>query len=248
MKSLQQEVTRYRNRAANVTGPLWQGRYKARQVDDERYLRQLIAYVHLNPVTAGLVAAPTEYRWSGHREVLGILKDPLVSVDDVLAVYGEGREEATSAYRAALRDVANLGWPAGAPDRLQWWRAALPGVSSELNPRGGVAVDELGRPTSPYRRRFKAEEWIETVCPIVGVDRQDLAGRSRSPQLVQMRDLVGLVGVERFGVKVKDLAASLRKSDDGVSLWVRRGARRRETDAAFAAEVEALDSVVREGR
>ena len=63
-----------------------------------------------------------------------------------------------------------------------------------------------------------------------------------------MRDLVGLVGVERHGVKVKELAAVLGKSEEGVSLWVRRGARRREEDPKFAALAEELDSAFREER
>ena len=76
MKTLHQEVTRNRNRAAGVFGPLWQGRFKAKWVEDERYLGQLIAYVHLNPVVAGLVSTARDYRWSGHREVLGLRSLP----------------------------------------------------------------------------------------------------------------------------------------------------------------------------
>jgi hypothetical protein len=47
---------------------------------------------------------------------------------------------------------------------------------------------------------------------------------------------------------VRDLAASLGKSEDGVSLWMRRGAQRRLEDAEFAAEVDALDAAFREAR
>jgi REP element-mobilizing transposase RayT len=54
MKALQQGVTRARNLRSRVYGPLWQGRFKAKEVLDEGYLLQLIAYVHLNPVKAGL--------------------------------------------------------------------------------------------------------------------------------------------------------------------------------------------------
>jgi hypothetical protein len=47
---------------------------------------------------------------------------------------------------------------------------------------------------------------------------------------------------------VKDLAECLGKSEDGVSLWVRRGARRREEDASFAFEAEKLDLALRRER
>ena len=82
----------------------------------------------------------------------------------------------------------------------------------------------------------------------MGVDRDELASRSRKPEIVRAREIVGLLGVERYGVKVKELAECLGKSEDGVSLWVRRGGCRRGQDAAFAADVEDLDASLKEER
>lgn len=248
MKTLQQEVTWCRNIRASVEGPLWQGRFRAKLVDDERYLAQLIAYVHLNPVTAGVVDEPSTYRWSGHREVLGKGTRPIVSVDSVLALFGQRRQEAVRAYHAALRHVGDSEWAGRGPGHLPWWHPGRLVTGRALDPIGGEAVDELGRPTSPYRERLDADRWVEVACAAVGVKREELASRSRHPGIVQARDIIGLVGIERFGVKVRDLARCLGKSEDGVSLWVRRGARRREEDAAFAAEIEALDSGLCEER
>jgi REP element-mobilizing transposase RayT len=248
MKTLQQEVTWSRNRKAMIAGPLWRGRFRAKRVDDPNYLRQLIAYVHLNPVTAGLVNRPTSYRWSGHREVLGMRAKPIVAVDGVLAVFGQRRREAVAAYRSALRDVAESDWSSEPPGRLPWWRPRSLVTGRALSPIVGESVDELGRPTSPFRPRLQADDWVEVACATIGLRRAVLAGRGRDPEVVRARDIVGLVGVERYGVKVKDLAECLGKSEDGVSLWVRRGAWRREEDVSFAVEVEKLDSALRRER
>ncbi len=86
------------------------------------------------------------------------------------------------------------------------------------------------------------------VCGHVGVDREALGGRGRHPDVVRARDLVGLVGIERYGVKVKGLADELGKSHDGVSRWYRRGTIRRATDPVFAASAEALDQVASKER
>ena len=86
------------------------------------------------------------------------------------------------------------------------------------------------------------------TCSHFKVQREDLASRGRKEEIVRVRELIGLVGVERYGVKVKDLAARLGKSEDGVSLWVRRGARKRMEDAGFAADAEALDVAASEER
>lgn len=242
MKTLQQEVTRTRNRRAEVCGPLWQGRYKAKHVDDQGYLGKLIAYVHLNPVTAGIAAGPNEYRWSGHRDVLGLRKRPIVSVDDVLGLYGASRRAALGAYRSALCSVGDSAWSEKGPGHLPWWPLGRPSTEDKVHSDGGVLTDELGRSTSPYRARLGAEAWLEMACCHLGVQREDLESRSRRPEFVRSRDLVSLIGVERYGVKVKELAASLGKSEDGVSLSVRRGARRRAEDEAFAVDAEALDA------
>ena len=61
-----------------------------------------------------------------------------------------------------------------------------------------------------------------------------------------MRDLIALVGIERYGVKVTELAAELGKSRDGVSRWCRRGAARRGEDPDFAVAADALDQAASE--
>jgi REP element-mobilizing transposase RayT len=91
------------NRRWRSSGPLWQSRYKARLVNDERYLLQLLAYIHLNPVTAGLVADPLEHPYSGHHELLGQRRDPLVAVDEVLSIFGDTVSAGRRAYVRALK-------------------------------------------------------------------------------------------------------------------------------------------------
>jgi len=80
----------------------------------------------------------------------------------------------------------------------------------------------------------------------LNVDIEVLAGKGRAPGIVKMRELIGMVGVERFGVKVTELADVLGKSCDGVSCWMRRGVERRATDPSFAATAERLEYVASE--
>lgn len=66
MQALGRRYVRYVNDSSGRTGTLWEGRYKASLVDDERYVLACYRYIELNPVRAGMVAAPDEYRWSSH--------------------------------------------------------------------------------------------------------------------------------------------------------------------------------------
>jgi REP element-mobilizing transposase RayT len=248
MKTLQQGVTRARNLRARVFGPLWQGRFKAKNVDDERYLMQLVAYVHLNPVKAGLANDADGYRWSGHRDVVGRRRDPIVAVEDVLLLYGETRRQALRGYRSAISGVAAEGWSAAAPGKLPWWKLGRPTEEERLQRRQDSFVDELGRNTGRWRPRYSAGDWLEVACEHFECDRGMLGGRERSPDVVRMRELIGLVGIERYGVKVIDLAVELGKSREGVSKWYRRGATRRDEDPEFAAAAEVLDRAASEER
>lgn len=248
MKTLQQGVTRARNLKMRVFGPLWQGRFKAKEVDDERYLMQLVAYVHLNPVKAGLADEVGGYRWSGHRDVLGRTRDPIVAVDDVLLLYGEIRRQALRGYRAAMAAVDGEEWSGADPGRLPWWRLGRPTEEDRLLGRVDACVDELGRSTGRWRPRYTAGEWLELACSHLDCDREELGSRGRAPDVVRMRELIGLVGTERFGVKVIELAAELGKSRDGVSGWCRRGAARRAVDRDFAAAADSLDEFASEER
>jgi len=103
MKTLAWQTTCRVNRASRVYGPLWQGRYRARLVEDQGYLDRLLAYIHLNPAAAGLVEDPAKYRWSGHREIRGLRRKPIVDVDEVLRLFGTTRRAARRAYTKAIR-------------------------------------------------------------------------------------------------------------------------------------------------
>lgn len=248
MKTLQQGITRARNMRSRVFGPLWQGRFKAKEVEDERYLMQLIAYVHLNPVKAGLAEDAGGYRWSGHQDVVGRRRDPVVAVDEVLLLYGDTRRQALRGYRTAMADVDGEEWSRAAPGKLPWWRLGRPTEEDRIQRRDDAFVDELGRSTGRWRPRYTAGEWLELACLHLECDRETLRSRGRAPDVVRLRELIGLVGIERYGVKVIELAAELGKSRDGVSDWCRRGAARRAADLDFAAAADALDQAASEKR
>ncbi|MEM8884953.1 MAG: transposase [Planctomycetota bacterium] len=64
MQRIQNRYARYFNRTRKRDGPLFRGRFKSRWIDSQRYMRTVIAYVHDNPVAAGLVARRSDARWS----------------------------------------------------------------------------------------------------------------------------------------------------------------------------------------
>ena len=87
MHYLQGRFSRDFNRRWGRTGPLWQSRYKAKLIDDPQYLPRLIEYIHLNPVKGGIVDNPAKYTFSGHRELVRKVKNPVCDPDEALLCF-----------------------------------------------------------------------------------------------------------------------------------------------------------------
>jgi putative transposase len=67
LKRLGQRYVQYINRTYGRTGTLWEGRYRSCLVQEEKYLLTCQRYIELNPVRAGIVEHPGEFRWSSYR-------------------------------------------------------------------------------------------------------------------------------------------------------------------------------------
>ena len=77
------------NRRHERIGHLFQGRFKGILVDKQSYLQELARYVVLNPVRAGLVDHPAEWRWSSYRETAGLVPcRPWLAADDLREHFG----------------------------------------------------------------------------------------------------------------------------------------------------------------
>jgi hypothetical protein len=71
LKEVKLRITFYMNKRLGRSGTLWEGRYKSVLVEDcEQALLTISAYIDLNPIRAGLVARPEDYRWSGYAEAV----------------------------------------------------------------------------------------------------------------------------------------------------------------------------------
>ncbi len=91
LKELKQRVSIFFNRRNGRVGTLWEGRFKSVLLEDgEETLRTVAAYIDLNPVRAGLVERPEDYRWSGYGEACGA---------------GKGAEKARAGLRSITREA-----------------------------------------------------------------------------------------------------------------------------------------------
>jgi len=242
MRTLQGGFAKAFNRRWKRSGPLWQSRYQTRLVDSQRYFEQLVFYIHLNPVRAGLAEDPMGFVFCGHRELLGKVHDPLLNVDDALLSFGATRKSARRMYLKRLNAALAEEERAEVSERMPWWTP-----ERELKPATGRAyVDAFGRSTGLERERLDAVEFTELACTGLGIRMGSLAGRFKDRKTTTLRQLVATVGIERWGQQAGKLGGILGKHPDVVSRWARAGAERRSSDQEFAEAMDRLDAALAE--
>ena len=227
------------NRRHRSTGPLWQSRFKAKMVEDESYLLQLVAYIHLNPVTAELVGDPADYSRSGHRELLKKAPSPLVDAEQTLSLFGGTLRSARRAYVRTLERVDEETWRTSPPGALPWWR---PERDRPLEPPPPAAwIDERGLSTGRDRPPISAAEFLERCAMLLDIPVGRLAVRQRDAATTRLRYLVAGVGIERWRQSPTVLGECLGRWPEAVGRWALRAGELRVTDEAFSAAYESLD-------
>jgi putative transposase len=84
MRHLNGVYTQQYNRSLKKDGSLFRGRYKAQLIEDDSYQLIVSRYIHLNPVEAGLVTHPADYKWSSYSAYLGLVKTPSWLSKDII--------------------------------------------------------------------------------------------------------------------------------------------------------------------
>jgi putative transposase len=103
MKHLGQRYVQYVNRSYRRTGTLWEGRFRSCLTQSEDYVLACYRYIELNPVRAGLVVKPQDYRWSSyHANGLG-RASALLAPHDEYRRLGRQDAERREAYRRLFR-------------------------------------------------------------------------------------------------------------------------------------------------
>ncbi len=239
MHRIQNLFSRRFNIRHGRTGSLWQSRYKAKFVEDGSYLSQLVLYVHLNPIKAGVAGDPEEYVFGGHREIKRKARNALVDIDEAMLCFGSSQKEARRSYLSAIRTGIDL---EDAGERLSWHPLSSFEKDQEIEvDQTAPRIDILGRSTDLERPGLDPAVYVETVCGLLGVDVAVVCSRVRDRATAAVRKKIVTLGVERWRQGRVGLAKVLQKNPDMVSWWAGEGAKSRISDPEYAAELDRLD-------
>ena len=163
VKELKERFSRWFNKHHARRGTLWMARFKSVVVEDGEALRTMALYIDLNPVRAGLVEDPKDYRWTGYGEACGGSKRARRGLCRVMEAPLDSWEERRGA-----------GTPAEA------YRCWLFGEGLEVGSQAVGSGKRASRPfptslSSPASRRGFSKERVEAVLKSGGkLSRADL--------------------------------------------------------------------------
>lgn len=202
MMRIASRYARATQRKRPTTGHLFERRHRAILVDADSYLLELIRYIHLNPVRAGIVANPAEYFWSAHRAYLGLETIPWVTTDFALGLFSPELTRAREAYHRFV--LAGIGVP---PDQeLTQGRSDEPRILGDDRFLAGVKMH--WRP----RDHHSIETLIDHLCRQHQIDPADLIRPGRQRRLARLRALIVHHALERRIATLSDLARHFGRS------------------------------------
>jgi REP-associated tyrosine transposase len=217
------------NRRRRRVGHLFQNRYKSVLCNEDRYLLQLVRYVHLNPVRARMVRDPADYPWSSHRAYLQRRAPAWLSTGEVLEQLG-GR----AAYRRFIadgygegrrRDLCGIGVEEGgegAEARSRLWLGSQ--VLGDDRFARSMAKATRQRAAQREMERGQAEDLPRLAAEVAarcGVQVQRLSRPGRPPAVsAARRELIRVAVCERR-IRAADVARFLRISTASVAAHLR---------------------------
>ncbi len=130
MRDLNGNYSQWFNVIHDRVGHVLQGRYKAFVIEKETYLFEVARYIVLNPVRAGLIDRPQDWKWSSYRGTAGFIRPPeWLHIDWLLEHFSKDKHEAQLDYRKFIdegidgkdpyEEVSN-GFLLGSPQFVSW--------------------------------------------------------------------------------------------------------------------------------
>ena len=214
-------------------GHLFQNRYKSLVCDENSYLLELIRYIHLNPIRAGIIsdtASLEGYPWAGHQQMLGSGRFKLVADGDVLSLFSHNKSTARKAYRQFVADglkddIPKLSRGGRSTSCLLDQNLRDDGQFDDRILGGGLLVERvLGAADAVGQAKSDSlEELIGVIADYFGLDASQLQFPSKQRRLVRAKAVICFVAVRYYHQPGNQVAQRLGYSSSAVSRAVERG-------------------------
>jgi len=214
-------------------GHLFQNRYKSIVCEEEAYLLELIRYIHLNPLRAGVVkdlAGLDRYPWSGHAVLMGKGELAGQATEEVLSRFGRGPVKSRRAYREFMADGISQGRRGdllgGGLKRSRSEEGRDFEAFDERILGSGEFVENILNETGagePMQPLISLDLLVKRVAEYYGIAPDTLTHRTRHVGVGEARGVLCHLAVRLLGYSGAEVARALRMSRAGVCIATERG-------------------------
>lgn len=187
----------------HTTGHLFERRYHAVLVDADTYLLELLRYIHLNPVRAGMVATPSAYPWSSHQNYIAEREQAWVTTEFGLSMFHSERQPAIERYSRFVQQDATL-----IQSPLQHRNPGDPRILGSDT----FARKILGKTWQP-RTHKSIDQLIDEACARFVVTRPSLLSTSRQRNLSYARTWIAHQAIVQRISSLAGIAAALSRDE-----------------------------------
>jgi REP element-mobilizing transposase RayT len=246
MRSLLSGYAQYFNRRHKRVGHLFQNRYKSIICEEDAYFDKLVAYIHLNPLRAGLVRSLPQlafYPWSGHAVLMKEIACDWMDRDYVLRFFGRTEEVARKVYfevveqemsRDRDKELSGGGLirSQGGWSKVLSMRKAGQRALGDERILGGVDFVREILDESENRKDVQhpmtdrggmLAEAIAKACADAGITEALLCSGSRLGELPKIRKTLAKIAVAEYGISLAETARQLGVTTSAISYMLNRG-------------------------
>jgi hypothetical protein len=232
MQGVQQSYSQYFNWKHHKSGHVFEGRYKAIICQKDEYLLELIRYIHLNPVRAGMMKSPEEHRYSGHDAYTQGKPTEIIDPTKVLSVLG-----GKAAYRKFIQDGIGEG------HKDDYYEVEDQRFLGEEGFGETMLAKQAKEELRPAKRK-SLDSMAKELARATAVEMHALRSTDRSWAVSKARTMIAYVLVRRLGYKLGDVAAYFGRDIATIATLLSRLNERLQFDLKQARELGHLSKIV----
>ena len=227
-------------------GQLFQNRYKSILCQEDPYLKELVRYIHLNPLRAGLVEDMKKldkHLWCGHSVLMNKTKQAWQNVDYVYGLFSEKKRMARTRYRVyvekGILDGKRSDLTGGGLLRSTGGWAVLKGLRKVgIRVKGDERIlgdsdfvenvlksaeEELEQKYDLKARGYDFDRVAQRVAEVMEIETEQVTAFGKSPQTVKARSLLCFWAHRKLGMTTTEIGRRLNISQSAVSRSSMRG-------------------------
>jgi putative transposase len=233
MRRLNSKYAQYFGKKHRRCGYLFQDRFRSIATQDQNYVEEIVRYIHLNPIRAGICPNLDQlesYPWTGHSALMGKYKNNFQNIDAVLRRFGKNKPQARARYRTFLMEGIGPGNESEIISKIRNSNRAKEQrgasecwvIGDENFVKGILKLDKGNR---MRLSRYAREGWdLDRLSTVIekhmGINREELHRRCKGGPASDAKKALTYIAYRVLGIPVKDVARFLGIGGPAVSMML----------------------------